>query len=164
VALYASTVEEGVRIIERGPRACGTVTMVAGGDPPMAAQVEFDHDNVAVRWAEDGYVIGTNSHLKLYGEQSREMEPYLDSRHQRLRSLILGHYGRIDRTMCFAAAMGVPMSSINLHSAMLFPADLTILLSMGKTPACDYRYRPFRFTEQGLVALNEPPMPPAQAP
>ncbi len=159
VAQYASTVEEGVGIIERGPRACGTVTLIAGGDPPAAAQVEFDHDAVAVRWAEDGYVIATNSHLKLYREQDQEWGgPYLDSRHRILRDLILGHYGRIDRTMNFAAAKGVPMSSINLHSAMLFPSDLTMLVSMGRTPAAEYRYRPFRFTERGLIALNEPPV------
>lgn len=164
IVQFASTVEEGVRIIEQGPRACGTVTMVAGGTPPNAAQVEFDHDSVAVRRAEDGYVIATNSHLKLHREYDAGAEPYLDSRHQILRNLILGHYGQIDRTMNFAAARGVPMSSINLHSAVLFPADLTMLLSMGRTPACDYRYRPFRFTERGLIALNEPPPTDAQAP
>lgn len=164
IVQFASTVEEGVRIIEQGPRACGTVTMVAGGTPPNAAQVEFDHDSVAVRWAEDGYVIATNSHLKLHREDDTGVEPYPDSRQQILRGLILGYYGQIDRTMNFAAARGVPMSSINLHSAMLFPADLTMLLSMGKTPACDYRYRPFRFTERGLIALNEPPPTDPQTP
>jgi len=161
VAQFAHTVDEGVRIIEQGPRACGTVTMVAGGNPPKAAQVEFDHDNVAVRWAESGYVIGTNSHCKLYRDDDEIDDGgyhyyYEDSRTTRLRELIQSHYGQIDRTMNFAAAQGVPLTSINLHSALLFPADLTIKLSMGRTPACDYRYRPFRFTERGLIALNEP--------
>lgn len=52
IVQHASTVQEGVRIIEETPRACGTNMLVAGGNPPMAAVVEYDHAHVAVRWAK----------------------------------------------------------------------------------------------------------------
>ncbi len=52
IVQHASTVQEGVRIIEETPRACGTNMLIAGGNPPMAAVVEYDHVHVAVRWAK----------------------------------------------------------------------------------------------------------------
>ncbi len=154
VAQFASSVEAGVRIIQDGPRACGTVMLVAGGDPPNAAEVEFDHEQVAVRWAEEGYVMATNGFRKLHQPEEQEYS-WECSRYQKMRELIQANYGAIDRTMNFAGAPGVPISYMNLHSALLFPSDLTIAVSMGESPACQQRYRPFRFTEQGLIALSE---------
>ena len=58
--------------------------------------------------------------------------------------------------MNFAAAPGVPLTYINLHSALLFPGDLTIKVSMGESPAAAHRYRAFRFTPDGLLPLDEP--------
>ncbi len=154
VAQFAHTVQEGVDIIQSTPRSCGTVMLVAGGNPPNAAQVEFDHEQVAVRWAEKGYVLGTNEFRELYRNEDRQY--YWEcSRYRKLRQLIEENYGSIDWSMNFAAASGVPIESINLHSALLFPAQRTISVSMGATPACKYRYRSFRFTPDGLIALNE---------
>lgn len=152
IAQYATSVEEGVQIIKDTPRACGTVMMIAGGDPPDAVEVEFDHSNVAVRRAEDGYVIGTNEFVAL-GQDDTEI---WCSRYHRVRELIEENYGEIDRSMNFAGAEGVPIEYMNLHSAMLYPSDLTIHLSMGTFPACDGRYRSYRFTSDGLVPVDTP--------
>ena len=203
VAQFAHNVEEGVEIIKNTPRACGTVILVAGGDPPNAAAVEFDHDEVAVRWAKDGWVAATNEFRTLYkqgnddnrGDDDRKIgndpaddrkignDPADDagdaqedgpaddaednyriaydyvwecSRYRTLKTLIEDNYGKIDRTMNFAAAPGVPLTYINLHSALLFPRDLIIKVSMGESPAAAHRYRAFRFTADGLLPLDVP--------
>ena len=61
VAERASTVAEGVELIRKGPRACGTAILVASGTPPDAALVEFDHGKIAVRRPERGFVGAANS-------------------------------------------------------------------------------------------------------
>lgn len=154
----ASTVNEGLDLIRQGPRACGTNMIVAGGSPPTAAIAEFDHDRVEVRWAERGAVFAANSFLKLYHEASESSESgsysyyYVSPRYETLQRLTEENYGKIDRTMNFAAAAGVPIVSMNLHSALLFPGDLSFRVSMGKIPACEQPYREFRMTEKGIVA------------
>jgi len=155
VAQYAHSVDEGVRIVETTPRACGTNLIIAGGTPPDAAICEFDHEAVAVRRARDGWVAADNSFEELYQDDSRYR--YVGYRAARLGDLIEGNYGRIDRAMNFAAAEGVPIRSINLHSAMLFPGDLRFNVSMTKKPAADHWYRPFRLTPEGIerVGIDE---------
>ena len=155
VAQYAHSVDEGVRIVKTTPRACGTNLIVAGGDPPNAAICEFDHESIAVRYASDGWVAADNSFEALYEDNSRYR--YVGYRSARLGDLIEENHGRIDRAMNFAAAEGVPIRSINLHSAMLFPADLRFNVSMTKKPAADHWYRPFRLTPEGIerVGLDE---------
>lgn len=158
VAQYASTVEEGVEIVKNTPRACGTNLTIAGGDPPDAAIVEYDHENVAVRWAENGAVWASNSFKKLYQEETSESSYYsYSSRFDRLEELIEENHGRIDRTMNFASAEGVPMRYINLHSALLFTQNLRFNVSMSLKPAADHWYRPFRLTPDGIepVGLEE---------
>lgn len=155
VAQYAHTVEEGVAIVERTPRACGTNLLIAGGRPPNAAIVEFDHENLAVRYAEDGWIAADNSFQKLY--RGLSSYSYIGYRSKRLEELIKANYGQIDRSMNFAAAEGVPIRSINLHSALLFPDDLRFNISMTQKPAADHWYRPFRLTPEGIepVRLDE---------
>ncbi len=170
VAQYAHTVEEGIRIVQETPRACGTNLIIAGGDPPQAAIVEFDHEQVVVRRARDGFVCAANSFRALgrpapsapeQGADTPGGEPALDysfgySRDDILTRWIRETYGRIDDTMNFAAAEGVPIRSINLHSALLFPQRRSFRVSMGKCPAADYPYRRYRLTEQGVVADHAP--------
>ena len=151
VVQWARTVAEGVRIVEEGPRACGTNLLIAGGSPPDAAIVEFDHARVAVRRAEKGYVLADNSFRALYQEGSTWGD-WEGSRYGTLRRLIEGSYGRIDPKMNFAGAPGVPITSMNLHSALLLPGSLRLRVSMGRVPACEYPYRAFRMTEQGIVS------------
>ena len=158
VAQYASTVEEGVEIVKNTPRAGGTTHPSAGGAPPDAAIVEYDHENVAVRWAENGAVWASNSFKKLYQEETSESSYYsYSSRFDRLEELIEENHGRIDRTMNFASAEGVPMRYINLHSALLFTQNLRFNVSMSLKPAADHWYRPFRLTPDGIepVGLEE---------
>ena len=155
VAQYAHTVSEGVRIIQETPRACGTNMIVAGGNPPEAAIVEFDHEESAVRWSEDGAVWADNSFEKLYQTGDGYVSYY--SRAGRLKELIEDNHGSINRGMNFAAAEGVPLRYINLHSALLFPSDLRFNVSMSLKPAADHWYRPFRLTAEGIevVALDD---------
>lgn len=150
IVQHAHNVGEGVEIVRNTPRACGTNMLIAGGDPPNAAVVEYDHEELAVRWEEQGAVIATNHFRRL--QQAEPLGPGDGwcSRYRKLQGLIEEHYGRIDRTMNFIAEPGVPMGSINLHSALLFPRDLTFKVSMGRTPAYEYPFRSFRLTAEGL--------------
>ncbi len=148
IAEEAATVDEGARIVERAPRACSTNLIIAGGNPPAAAVVEYDHDRVVVRRAKEDFILATNSFVRLGQEADDEPEW---GRYVVLRGLIREHYGRIDRTMNFAGAEGVPIESINLHSALLFPKDLTFRVAMGTVPACRGEYKWFRMTPDGIV-------------
>ena len=183
IAQFAHTVEEGVHIIEQGPRACGTNIIIAGGSPVNAAVVEFDHDQLAVRWAERGEVCADNSFYKLYKTEPKpfvdpfEGEPlprpgglyggpsypgssyspsssysYRSSRYTLLEKAIEKHYGAIDESMNFAGLEGVPMGSLNLHSAMLYPSRLAFAVTMGDPPAYKNAYRRFRMTPEGVVS------------
>jgi hypothetical protein len=169
VAQYARTVAEGVRIVEETPRAVGTNMLIAGGNPPAAAIVEFDHEQVEVRWATEGVVLAANEFRRLYreepeedadwgdGEEDEEPEDeysyssYYYSRYDRLTDLVKRNYGRIDRSMNFAAADGVPMSSTNLQCVLLFPRDLSFSAAIGMPPACDGWFAKLRMTERGIV-------------
>ncbi|MBI2300678.1 MAG: hypothetical protein HYU66_17355 [Armatimonadetes bacterium] len=152
VAQYAGSVAEGVRLVETTPRAVGTILVIAGGTPPDAAVVEYDHEQVAVRRAKDGWIAADNTFHAL-GREAPE-EPLEGSRAGNLGALIREHYGRIDRSHNFAAAQGVPIRSINLHSALVFPADLSMYVSMGTVPAADQPYHGFRMTRDGVVGLD----------
>ena len=151
VAQYASAVDEGIEIVKNERRACGTNMLIASGSQPDAAMVEFDHGAVAVRRAKQGCVLAANSFRKLHERSLLDSLPFMSSRYSALDKLIRENHGRIDRTMNFAGAEGVPMRS-NLHSALLFPKDLIIRVSMGKTPAYEHPYRGFRMTPDGIVA------------
>ncbi len=154
VAQYAHSVDEGIEIIRSTPRACGTVMMVAGGNPPDAAMVEYDHEAVEVRRATNGWIAGTNDFRKLYRDHEDGWF-WECSRYAALEELIHDNYGHIDRDMKFIADPRVAMGDINLHSAMLFPADLTVRISMGEVPAFEHRYREFRFTPEGLLPASQ---------
>jgi len=152
IVQHSRSVAEGVRIVQDTPRACGTNMIIAGGEPADAAVVEYDHDDVAVRWAERGVVIATNHFRKLHQEEAMGESEGWCYRYQTLRGLIDDTYGHIDRTMNFIGTPGVPMGSINLHSALLFPRDLSFRVSMGRTPAYEYPYRSFKLTADGVAA------------
>lgn len=164
VVQYARTVQEGVEIVKRGPRACGTNLIIAGGHPPTAAMVEFDHDRVAVRYSElpDGeaqgsYVIADNSFRRLadgapaslYGDEEW-------GRYGLLKRAIRERYGRLGPEDNLAALEGVPMGYLNLQSVFLCPSDLTFQIAMGPAPAYRDRFRRFRLTPWGLERRPEP--------
>lgn len=155
IAQYATSVAEGVQIVRRTPRACATNMLIAGGTPPSAAVVEYDHETLVVRWAERDYVVATNHFRSLYEDPPLPPDEGWCSRYQTLRTLIEDNYGRTDRTMNFIGAPGVPMGSINLHSVLLFPRDLSFRVSMGRPSAYEHTYRPFRLTARGVVRGTE---------
>jgi hypothetical protein len=150
----ASTVKEGIALVRRTPRAVGTAMLLAGGDPPDAVQLEYDHESLAVRRAHDGFVIASNGFRSLRLTQPLGPEEYAFGRYGRLLKLIRRNHGRIDRTMNFAAARGVPLESINLHCVVLFPSDLSMTVSMGKVPACREPFVGLRMEEEGMVAAR----------
>ncbi len=170
VAQFARTVEEGVRIVQHTPRACGTNLLIAGGNPPKAAIVEFDHERVAVRWAKNGFVAAANEFRALGRNYDSRLEDlggesargkvgndlfggyYWISRDELLVKLIRQHYGRIDESTNLVGAEGVPIRSINLHSALLFPDRLAFRVSMSEVPAADQPYRRYRMTDRGIVS------------
>ena len=153
---FAKTVEEGVQIVQKTPRACATNMLIAGGrENPSAVMIEFDHKNLAVRRNKKGFVTAANSFCQLYeGEQFSEDRAW--GRQARLIRMIRRNHGRIDRTMNFIGAESIPIASMNLHSALLFPRDLTIALAMGPIPAYKRPYKKFRMTAEGLVAGETP--------
>ncbi len=159
VAQYARTVAEGIDIIKATSRAAGTNMIVAGGNSPAAAIVEFDHETVQARWANEGVVLAANEFRKLYRNETDEDEysysySYGFSRYDKLERLIRQHYGRIDRSMNFAAADGVPLRSMNLQCVLLFPRDLSFNVAMGTPPACDSWFRRLRMTDRGIVKAH----------
>jgi len=155
VAQFAKTVSEGVDIVKIAPRSCGTSLLIAGGEPPSAVVVEYDHESLAVRNARRGVVMADNDLCSLHRDKPYEARPDGTRRYDKLAELIRRNYGRINRSMNFLKAEGVALRSINLHSALLFPRDLSFRVSMGKVPACDYPYRAFRMTDTGLVSAEK---------
>ena len=157
IAQYASTVKEGVRVIETTPRAVGTNMIIAGGKPASAAIVEFDHETVAVRWDREGVVLAANDFRALYRET--EVADGLFggvSRYGILAKLIGDNYGRIEESMNFAAAPGVPIDSMNLHCALLLPDGLRFRVAMGGIPAYRRPFKSFRLTKRGIVGEASP--------
>ena len=146
----ATTVAEGIRLVRKGPRACGTCVLIASGSPPDGALLEFDHKKFAVRRPRQGFVGADNSFLKLY--RGREAEPSEWSRIGAARDLALASKGRLDFSSNIAGAPGVPLRGINLHSAMIDATNLRLKVAMGEAPACALPYRAFRLTPKGLVA------------
>ncbi|MFW6164292.1 MAG: C45 family autoproteolytic acyltransferase/hydrolase [Planctomycetota bacterium] len=160
VVEQAKTVDEGVALVRKGPRACGTALLIASGDPPDAALVEFDHRRIAVRRPRDGFVGADNSFLRLY--RGTEQEPSEWSRIAKARALALAARGKLDFSTNLAGAPGVPLRGINLHSTVLDATALRLKVAMGDTPACEQPYRAFRLTRKGLVAdpqANDTPEP-----
>ncbi len=151
----AGTVEEGIAVARKSPRAVGTAMLIAGGSPPDAVQIEFDHESFHVRRAHEGFVIADNSARALGRERPLGPEEGAAGRYGTLLALIKGDYGRIDRAMNFAAAPGVALEGMNLHSALFFPADLTFAVAMGEVPACRQPFRRFRMTAEGVVSAEK---------
>jgi hypothetical protein len=151
VAERAATVAEGVELVRKGPRACGTCMLIASGNPPDAALVEFDHDKFAVRRPKDGFVGAANSYFELYME-GFEGDDLYSGRIGVARDLAVKDRGKLDFSANIAGAKGVPIEGMNLHSAMVDATNLRLKVAMGGIPACKRAYRAFRLTKTGLIA------------
>ena len=155
VAERAATVAEGVELVKKGPRACGTCMLVASGNPPDAALIEFDHDKLVVRRPADGFVGAANSYFVLYPDDWRGGADAYYGRIGTARDLALK--GGLDFASPIAGADGVPIEGMNLHSVLVDATALRLKVAMGKIPACKLPYRAFRLTKDGLAA--EPAAP-----
>ncbi|MBI3920529.1 MAG: hypothetical protein HY318_03835 [Armatimonadetes bacterium] len=149
IVQYSASLNDAERILKTTPRACGTNMLVAQANPADAFIAEYDHQAIVLRRAERGYVIASNHFRKLYRDDDYRS---WCSRYCKVEDLINEDYGKIDRRLNLAGAEGVPIESINLHSAMLYPATGDLCVSMGKIPACKQTYRWFHLVESGLTA------------
>jgi len=62
----------------------------------------------------------------------------------------------IDGSLNLACQEGVPVTSMNLHSAMLYPATGDFDVATGKVPACEQEYKRFHQDEAGITPLRRP--------
>ena len=63
VAERARTVDEGIKLVRKGPRSCGTCILIASGNPPDGALLEFDNKRFVARRPKEGFV-GADRALK----------------------------------------------------------------------------------------------------
>jgi len=148
VAQNASTVSEGIEIVRRVRRACGTNMIIAGGNPPDAVIVEFDAEGMEVRRLTDGYIAADNG-FRVLGVPERHRE-WLLHRANRLVKLIQQHHGKIDRDLNLAAAEGAYMGC-NLHSVLFFPKDMVFRVAQKGEPAARGEYKEFKILSDRLL-------------
>jgi hypothetical protein len=154
VAERARSVDEGIALVRKGPRACGTAMLIASGRPPNAAIVEFDHDRFAVIRPKGGFVGAANSFQTLYQEEWGWGDADTGGYWGRLgtaHEVVQKHKGRLDIAANPAGADGVPIVGMNLHSANIDATNRRIAVAMGKIPACELPYRTFQLTDRGLL-------------
>jgi len=148
VAERAGTVDEGVDLIRKAQRSCGTAMLVASGNPPDAAIVEFDASQLAVRRPEDGFVGVANGFQKLY----RSTPGSYYGRIGQALEIARQHAGKIDFGLEIAGVEGVPIDGMNLHCVTIDAAARKLRVAMGRIPAYRLEAKTFRLTPEGLVA------------
>lgn len=148
VAERARTVQEGIDLISNAPRACATNMLIASGNPPDAAIIEFEHDALTVRRPKAGFVGAGNGFLKLHREDAEATPGF---RLETAESLARAKPGALTLDDNIAGAEGVPITGINLHSAMIDATNLRLRIAMGAPPACKLPYQSFRLTDKGLA-------------
>ena len=163
VAENAATVAEGIELVRKGPRACGTCMLIASGTPPDGVVIEFDHKKLAILRPRDGFVGDANSFRLLF----REAELPVQDTWGRICSAwnyVQKHKGRLDLSHNVAGADGVPIVGMNLHSANIDATHLRLTVAMGKIPACELPYKTLRLTKRGVTPdADAPEPPPAEA-
>jgi len=159
VAEHAESVDQGIGLVAKASRSCGTNLLIASGNPPDGAIVEFDHAAFAVRRPADGFVGAANTFMKLYQEGNPSASEYR-GRIGVAHALSLAQKGRVDFGTNIASAPGVPINGMNLHSATIDATNRRLRVAMGTIPACELPSRAFRLTARGLEAdpdANQPP-------
>lgn len=132
----ARTVEAGVALIEKTPRACTTAMIVAGKNTAGAWDArlcEFDHAQFFVIEPNEGTILETNTCQKLRNPAAAAtpMEPVC-SRYQTMKRVLRTETG----TLAFGAGAKEAIAksgvylSINLHCAILDPARQRIQLAV----------------------------------
>ncbi|MCZ7643841.1 MAG: C45 family peptidase [Planctomycetota bacterium] len=161
----ASTVEEGVKLVQVAKRACTTGMLVAGknGKGEWDARfVEFDHAEAVVVKPKDGRVLSTNTRQRLaaVGDQPPSGPPSC-GRWQKLKQEL----ERLDGALDFADPKTNPVAlhgvylSINLHCALLDPAPgaqrIRLAVERGDhVPAAQQPFRAFRVEPERVVEID----------
>lgn len=159
----ARTVEEGVALVEKSPRACTTGMLIAGRNKAGAWDarvVEFDAIKLAVVEPVQGLVMGTNTRQKLgVGGDVPQGEPAC-GRYQALKKYL------VDRksTLAFADPAQNPIGArnvymtINLHSALLDLDGRSFRLAVSPgdgSPAAEHPFRLFKIERDRVVEVRE---------
>jgi hypothetical protein len=166
IAESVSSLDEGIEIVRKARRSCATNLLIASGNPAEAAIIEFDCRQMDVRRSDSDMVGADNSFKMLYQPELSEEDEGLDDclcSHGRLATVywLLGRRSPdIDVNTNLAGASGVPIRTMNLHSAMIDATHLRLRIAMGRIPACELAYQAFRLSEAGLVS-DGAPMPAA---
>jgi len=150
IAENAGTVSEGIALVKKSKRSCGTAVLVASGNPPDGAIVEFDAAEVAVRRLKNGFVGADNRFDKLYDPGPRLWGGRLGE----ARDLVKKHSGGITLATEIADADGVPIDGMNLHCVTVDAGKLIMRVAMGGIPAYKRPFKTFRLTEKGLVSVE----------
>jgi hypothetical protein len=146
-----STVEDGVALIEKTPRACTTGMLVAGKNAKGdwdARFVEYDSKAVAVIEPKDGTVLATNKRQKFVIDGIQPPAVVECGRYQELKKYLTERHGKLnfdDATQNPVAARLVYMG-INLHCAMLDPVGQRIRAAFvigDNKPAAENIFRNF---------------------
>ena len=144
-----STVEDGLEIIQKGPRARTTGMLVAGRNRAGqwdARFIEFDHASVAVIEPQEGIVLGTNTCRKLVTRAETPAGIPSCARWRTLNAHLLSRFGGLsfdDLTENPVALEGVYMD-INLHCALLDPVGQRFRLAVATGDGEPAATRPFR--------------------
>jgi hypothetical protein len=139
IAERATTVEDGVKIIEDTARACTTGMLVAGKNSQGnwdARFVEFDSKNIAIVEPVGGVVLSTNSRQKLpsaAGVGAGEVTCTRFNALKRRLAILAGTLTFNSAKHDVIAASDVYMS-INLHCATLDPGSQRVRLAVKTRP------------------------------
>ncbi|HSV95903.1 MAG TPA: C45 family autoproteolytic acyltransferase/hydrolase [Spirochaetota bacterium] len=156
----ASTIDEAVDIVKRGPRAGAFGFMVADGAKRDAVAIEANGELVGVRRMENGVLVLTNfattvelEKVDLMKRNNLVMRDML-GRYLRVGELIAASRGRITGGMA-ASFMGDRLDMVtrteratgitvgaanNVTSAVFIPEDGIVWIASGVEPACDGRF------------------------
>ncbi|MCU0845517.1 MAG: C45 family autoproteolytic acyltransferase/hydrolase [Spirochaetes bacterium] len=156
----ASTIDEAVDIVKRGPRAGAFGFMVADGARRDAVAIEANGESVGLKRMENGVLVLTNFATTAELEKVDLMKRYnlvmrdMFGRYLRLGELIAAGRGRITGAMAASfmgdridmvtrteRATGITVGAANnVTSAVFIPEDGIVWISSGVEPACDGRY------------------------
>ena len=151
------TVEEGVALIQKVPRACTTGMLVAGRNAQAAWDarfVEFDAEKCETVEPAEGTVLSSNSRQKLaVGRYAPDVNPTC-ARYQSLKTLLTQQRGKLAFTdKPPVAGSGVYMT-INLHCALLDPQEHRLRVSFsdgGGKPAAEFPFQTFEILRDRIV-------------
>ncbi len=147
---FADDLDEAIEMARKGPRAVGTIMLVAQATPARAVELEYDHLNLVVRQPERGVIIATNSFRKL-GVEGRFFGNW--GRYAAMTELVETHYGKITLKDNFVADPRVHQGQTTLHTVMLRPMDGTFTFALG-AGAGKGPFHTFRLTEQRVEAVR----------